>query len=70
MQGWTADNSFLLEYKARIECGDFIVGQELFIELENLEEDIKSDRYIYNVDDSRLRMDFMENCVRLTKSPY
>lgn len=64
------DNSFLLEYKARIETGEIVAGKELWRELENLEEDFQNDRYFYNTDDARLRLDFMERCVRLTKSPY
>lgn len=67
---WTPDNSYLLEYKAKAESGDIIIGQELWMELDNLAEDMTNDRYIYNRDDALLRMDFMENCVRLTKSPY
>lgn len=67
---WTPDNSYLLEYHARIESGEILVGQELWMELENLCEDFHNDEYIYNTDDARLRMDFMENCVRLTKSPF
>lgn len=67
---WTPDNSYLLEYRARVECGDEIVGQELWIELDNLAEDLKLDRYIYDTTDANIRMDFMENCVRLTKSPF
>ena len=68
---WTPDNSDLLKYKAKIESGDILVGQELFMELNNLENDLKNnDEYFYDVSDARLRMDFMENCIRLTKSPY
>ena len=67
---WTPDNSYLLEYHARIETGEIIVGRELWQELNNLREDLLSDAYIYNTDDARIRMDFMENCVRLTKSPF
>lgn len=67
---WTPDNSFLLEYHARIECGEIIVGRELWQELERLKEDILTDAYIYDTGDALLRMNFMENCVRLTKSPY
>ena len=67
---WTADNSFLLEYRARAETGEIIIGQELWQELDNLAEDFHNDRYFYNTDDAMLRMDFMEHCVRLTKSPY
>lgn len=67
---WTPDNSYLLEYRARIECGEIIVGQELWQELENLKEDFLNDAYYYDTTDALLRMDFMERCVRLTKSPF
>ena len=67
---WTPDNSFLLKYKAECELGTYIIGQDLKQELINLSEDFKNDEYFYNTDDAFLRMDFMENCVRLTKSPY
>ncbi len=67
---WTPDNSFLLEYHAKIEQGEIIVGRELWAELQRLREDFYCDAFFYNTDDAALRMDFMENCVRLTKSPY
>jgi len=67
---WTPDNSFLLEYHARIEAGEIIVGHELWQELNNLREDLLSDAYIYDTQDALLRMDFMEKCIRLTKSPF
>lgn len=68
---WTPDNSNLLKYKAEIEAGQIIVGQELYLELKNLEEDmLHNDEYIYDTHDADLRMDFMQNCIRLTKSPY
>lgn len=67
---WTTDNSYLLQYLGEIECGSYIVGQELYIELCRLREDIQSQRYAYDTKKALLRMDFMEHCVRLTKSPY
>ncbi len=67
---WTPDNSFLLEYHARIECGEILVGQELWQELQNLKEDFHNDEYFFDTKDALLRIDFMERCVRLTKSPY
>lgn len=68
---WTADNSNLLRYKAEIDCGNILVGQELYLELVNLEEDIlHNDEYYYDTADADIRMDFMENCIKLTKSPY
>lgn len=67
---WTPDNSFLLEYKERCECGEFIIGNDLRTQLNNLCEDLHNDDFFYDTTDALMRMDFMENCVRLTKSPY
>lgn len=68
---WTPDNSFLLKYKGEIEYGKIIVGQEMWQNLENLEEFLKyDDRYYYDTETANLRMNFMEHCVRLTKSPF
>lgn len=67
---WTADNCYLLEYKGRIEAGEIIAGQELYMELCNLAEDLKNPDYYYDRTAALLRFDFMENCIRLTKSPF
>lgn len=67
---WSPDNSFLLEYRARAETGEILIGQELWQELDNLYNDMKSDEYYYDTESANLRMDFMENCIRLTKSPF
>lgn len=67
---WTPDNSFLLKYREEIESGKIIAGWELRQELTNLKEDFSNDEYFYNTDAALLRMDFMENCVKLTKSPF
>ena len=68
---WTPDNSKLLRYKAEIDCGKILVGQELYRELENLTEDLENnDDFYYDTQAAELRMDFMAHCVRLTKSPF
>lgn len=67
---WTPDNSFLLNYHAKIECGEILVGQELWLELQRLKEDFSDDRYFYDTKNALARIHFMENCIRLTKSPY
>ena len=68
---WTADNSNLLRYKGEIEVGTIIAGQELYMELKNLEDDLlRNDEYFYDISAADLRMDFMQGCIRLTKSPY
>ncbi len=70
MHTWNADNSHLLRYISEIEHGNIIVGQELWLELSRLREDFHNDRYFYNTEKSNLYIEFMEHCVRLTKSPY
>lgn len=67
---WTPDNCHLLNYKARCDYGEFIIGMELWKELNNLEEALRDDRYIYDREAALLRLHFMANCIRLTKSPY
>lgn len=67
---WTPDDSFLLKYREEIESGKIIAGWELRQELTNLKADFSNDEYFYNTDAALLRMDFMENCVKLTKSPF
>jgi phage terminase large subunit-like protein len=66
----TADDSYLIEYKERIDAGEIIAGRELRKELKNLVEDLKNDEYYYDRKDALLRIDFIENCIRLTKSPF
>ncbi len=63
-------NGFLEEYYQQIIDGKIIAGSELKMELTKLMEELDDDRYIYDTRDADLRMDFMENCVRLTKSPF
>lgn len=63
-------NNFIYEYIKSIDKGEIIVGQELYAILEALIKDIESNKYIFDRTDCLKRIDFMENCVRLTKSPY
>ena len=66
----THTNGYLEEYHKQIMEGAIIAGYELKDELSKLMEEMHDDRYIYDTRDADLRMDFMENCVRLTKSPF
>lgn len=63
-------NNFLEEYYQKIMSGEIVAGYELKDELTKLMEELDDDRYIYDTRDADLRMEFMENCVRLTKSPF
>lgn len=63
-------NGYLEEYHSKIMSGEIIAGYELKDELDKLMEEMQDDRYIYDTRSADLRMDFMENCVKLTKSPF
>lgn len=63
-------NGFLEEYREKAKSGEIIIGQELMMELNNLYEDMQSDEYVYDTTDADLRIDFIEGCIRLTKSPF
>jgi phage terminase large subunit-like protein len=67
---WSADNSYLLEYLGRIESGEIPAGQDMWMELDNLKEDMLSGEYIFDRKDALIRINFIENCVKLTKSPF
>ena len=67
---WSADNSYLLEYLGRIESGEIPAGQDMWMELDNLKEDMLSGEYTFDRKDALIRINFIENCVKLTKSPF
>lgn len=61
---------YLLQYRDAIRHGEIVAGVELITELDNLINDLDDPRYIYDTRDAETRIDFMENCIRLTKSPF
>ena len=63
-------SNYLLQYRDAIRRGEIIAGIELITELDNLIRDLDDPRYIYDTTDAEVRIDFMENCIRLTKSPF
>lgn len=63
-------NGYLEEYYQKCKSGEIIVGRELLMMLETLYQDAHGEEYIYDTTDADLRIDFMENCVKLTKSPF
>lgn len=62
--------NYLLQYREAIRRGEIVAGVELITELDNLINDLDDPRYIYDTRDAETRIDFMENCIRLTKSPF
>lgn len=63
-------NGYLEEYYQQIMDGTIIAGYELKDELARLIADMDDDRYIYDCTEADDRIDFIENCVKLTKSPF
>lgn len=63
-------NGYLEEYYQKAKSGEILIGQELLQELENLMQDMNNPRYIYDTNNADMRIDFIEHCVRLTKSPF
>ena len=63
-------SNYLIEYRDAIRRGEIIAGLELITELDNLINDLDNPRYIYDTTDAEIRIDFMQNCIRLTKSPF
>lgn len=63
-------NGYLEEYYNKCRAGEIVVGSELMTELEKLIQNIDDDEYIYDTTSADVRIDFIENCIRLTKSPF
>ncbi len=62
--------SFLLEYYLKSKNGEIIIGHELKLCLKNLIKDLEGDKFFYDCSDSELRIEFIENFCKHTKSPF
>lgn len=62
--------SYLLEYREAIRKGEIIAGGEMITELDNLIADLDDPQYKYDTAKADLTIKFIENCVKLTKSPF
>ncbi len=63
-------HSWLIEYYKAIKAGEITVGHELRDELNNLIDDLKDERFIYDTSNSDLRIEFIETFCKHTKSPF
>ena len=63
-------NGYLEAYYQACKGGEYIIGIELLLSLENLVKEQISAEYKYDTTLADKYIDFMENCVRLTKSPF
>lgn len=57
-------------YRELIRSGEIIVGVEMLTELDNLIADLQNPEYRYDTTKADVMIDFMQNCIRLTKSPF
>lgn len=62
--------SYLLEYREAIRKGEILAGVEMITELDNLIADLDDPQYKYDTTKADLIIYFIENCVKLTKSPF
>lgn len=62
--------TYLEAYRELIRNGEIIVGVEMLTELDNLIEDLQNPEYRYDTTKANIMIDFMQNCIRLTKSPF
>lgn len=63
-------NGFLEAYYEECRTGVNVVGMELLMELERLMDDMQGDEYMYDTTSADERIDFIEGCLCLTKSPF
>ena len=63
-------NGYLEEYYEKILNREIIAGQEMRMILDRLIQEMDDERYVYDCSRADERIDFIENCVRLTKSPF
>lgn len=69
-KGLKKEDLYLIKYREEIRRGNIIAGEEMIRELDNLIRDLDSIEYRYDTSEFKRRADFMENCCRLTKSPF
>ena len=62
--------SYLLEYYNKSLTGEIILGNELKTCLSNLIVDLEDENWIYNCQDAQIRIEFIENFCKHTKSPF
>ena len=64
------EQTWLFKYREAIASGEIIAGDEMKTLLDNLICDLENPKYFYDTRTADFKIRFMENCVRLTKSPF
>lgn len=68
--GLDKEKTWLWKYREAIRKGEIIAGIDMITELDHLIEEWDDPQYRYDTADADIRIDFIENCVKLTKSPF
>ena len=63
-------DTWLFKYYDAIRKGEINAGRDMITELENLINDLDNHEFIYDTREADIRIDFIQSCIRLTKSPY
>ena len=63
-------HNYLLEYYEEIKSGKILVREELKKVWEGLIKDLDNPKYIYDLSDGNLRIEFIEKFCKHTKSPF
>lgn len=64
------EDTYLFKYRDEIKKGNIYAGLDMIQELDNLIGDFDSEEYHYDVKDAYIRIEFIESCIKLTKSPF
>lgn len=64
------ENTYLFKYRQAIKNGEIKASYYLTTELENLIDDLTNEEFYFDTTDAYRRIDFIENCLRMTKSPF
>ena len=62
--------NYLIQYREAIRRGEIRAGYDMIDELDRLIADLDDPQYRYDTTAAELRIDFIENCVKLTKAPF
>ena len=62
--------NYLIQYREAIRRGEIRAGYDMIDELDRLLADLDDPQYRYDTAAAELRIDFIENCVKLTKAPF
>lgn len=64
------EKTYLYQYHQAIKSGEIKASYYLTTELENLLDDLSNEDFYFDTTEAYRRIDFIENCLRMTKSPF